>query len=75
MEPNFSSGPEVAGQGAMILNWKRKDLIRCKEENFYYKGDQPLEQIAHRNCGCPMPGSIQSQAGWGFEKSVLAKDS
>jgi len=26
-----------------------------------------LEQVAQRGCGCPLLGSIQGQAGWGFE--------
>ena len=24
-----------------------------------------LEQVAQRNCGCPIPGDIQGQIGWG----------
>ena len=30
-----------------------------------------LEQVAQRGCGCPLPGSIQGQAGWGCEQSGL----
>jgi len=33
-----------------------------------------LEQVAQRGCGCPIPGGIQSQAGWAArlgEKSFL----
>jgi len=30
-----------------------------------------LEQVAQRGCGCPLPGSIQDQAGWGFEQPDL----
>ena len=25
-----------------------------------------LEQVVQRDCGCPIPGGIQGQAGWGF---------
>ena len=24
-----------------------------------------LEQAAQRGCGCPIPGGVQGQAGWG----------
>ena len=33
-----------------------------------------MEQVAHLCCGCPLPGSIQSQAGWGFEQPGLEGD-
>ena len=32
-----------------------------------------LEQVAQRSCGCPLPGSVQSQAGWGFEQPGLVE--
>jgi len=25
-------------------------------------------RIAQKGCGCPLPGSFQGQAGWGFEQ-------
>lgn len=28
---------------------------------------EALEKVAHRNCGYPIPGNIQGQAGWGFQ--------
>jgi len=30
-----------------------------------------MEQVAQRVCGCPLLGSIQGQAGWGFEEPGL----
>ena len=30
-----------------------------------------LEQVAQRDCGCPLSGNIQGQAGWGFEQPGL----
>ena len=33
-----------------------------------------LEQVAHRSCGCPITGSVQSQVGWGFGQADLVKD-
>ena len=32
---------------------------------------ETLEQVAQRGCGWPLPGSIQGQAGWGFEQPGL----
>jgi len=26
-----------------------------------------------RSCGCPLPGSVQGQVGWGFEQSGLVE--
>lgn len=33
-------------------------------ENFL--GDEALTETAQKSCGCPIHGSAQSQAGWGF---------
>ena len=38
------------------------------------EGGETLEQLARRGWGCPIPGSVQSQAGWGFEQPGLVKD-
>ena len=32
-----------------------------------------IEQVAQRSCGCPLPGSVQGQAGWGFEQPGLGE--
>jgi len=38
-------------------------------KNFFYcEGGETLEQFAQRGCGSPLLGSIQGQAGWGFEQ-------
>ena len=31
----------------------------------YCEGGETLERVAQGGCGCPLPGSIQGQAGWG----------
>ena len=31
-----------------------------------------LEQAAQRGCGCPVPGGVQGQVGWGPEQPGLA---
>jgi len=33
-----------------------------------------LEHVAQRSCGCPLPGNVQGQVGWGFEKPGLVED-
>jgi len=40
---------------------------------FYDKGGEALAQVAQRRCGCPLPGSVQGQAGWGFEQPGLVE--
>ena len=30
-----------------------------------------LEQAAQRGCGCPVPGIVQGQVGWGPEQPGL----
>jgi len=32
-------------------------------------------QAAQRNCGCPIPGGVQGQDGWGPGQSDLVPDS
>lgn len=57
----------------MSLNRKRQIYIRYKEEIVYDECGETLEQIAQRS-GCPIPGSVQVQAEWGFEKPELVED-
>jgi len=46
----------------------KEGRFRYKEEILYYECCEKLEQVAQRSCGCPLPGSVQGQAGWGFEQ-------
>jgi len=39
----------------------------------HYAGGEALAQVAQRNCGFPLPGSVQGQAGWGFEQPGLVE--
>ena len=32
-----------------------------------------MEQVAQRSCGCPLPGSVQGQAGWGSGQPALVE--
>jgi len=38
------------------------------------EGGETLEQVAQRSYGCPLPGSVQGQVGWGFEQPGLVED-
>jgi len=29
------------------------------------EGGEALAQVAQRSCGCPIPGDVQGQVGWG----------
>jgi len=39
----------------------------------YCEGGEALAQVAQRSCGCPLPGSVQGQVGWGFERPGLVE--
>lgn len=43
-------------------------------EVFHRGGSNALDQVAQRNHGCPIPGGIQSEAGWGPGKPHLFFD-
>ena len=43
-------------QGRLRLDIRRK---------FFTEGGVTLEQVAQGGCGCPIPGGIQCQAGYG----------
>jgi len=31
----------------------------------FSEGDEALTQTAQSSCGCPIPGGVQGQVGWG----------
>ena len=37
------------------------------------EGGDTLAQVAQRNCGCPLPGSVQGQVGWSSEQPGLVE--
>ena len=55
------------------LNFKLKCQIqiRYQEEILYSECGEALEQVDQTSCGCPIPGSVESQVGWGFEQPGL----
>lgn len=54
----------------------RDDRFRVgvKKNCFYCEDGKALEQVAQRCCGFPIPESIESQVGWGFETFSVVKD-
>jgi len=47
--------------------------MRSKKEIIYYEGAEALDQVTLRSCGCPLPGSVESQVGWDFEQPGLVE--
>jgi len=42
--------------------------LDIKKLVLYSKSSEALEQVAQRRGGCPIPGDIQGQVGWGSEQ-------
>ena len=53
--------------------FKLKDDRLDVKQILYYEGGEALAQAAQRSCGCLLPGSVQGQAGWGFEQPGLVE--
>ena len=39
----------------------------------YCESREALAQVGQGSCGCPIPGSVQGQAGWGLEEPDLVE--
>ena len=39
--------------------------MNLKSRALYQESGEVLEQAAQRGCGCPIPGGVQGQVGWG----------
>ena len=37
----------------------------CQGKVLYNESGEVLEQAAQRGCGCPIPGGVEGQVGWG----------
>ncbi|KAK4815951.1 LOW QUALITY PROTEIN: hypothetical protein QYF61_010445 [Mycteria americana] len=51
----------------------KKGQFRLDIRKKFFTMRVALEQVAHRSCGCPIPGNVQGQVGWGFEQPGLAE--
>ena len=49
---------------AYRLRQKTKAARADVREKMFIQCGEALVQVAHRNCGCPIPGTIQSPDGW-----------
>jgi len=76
---HYSKGAyKKAGEGLFTRacsDRTRSDGFKLKESRFRldirkifcWEGGVALAQVAQRSGGCPLPGSVQGQAGWGSE--------
>lgn len=65
MEINFLAGPLVTQRGETVLIKREHAQIGNQEEKIYNQDSEKnvVKDVAQRNCGQPMLGSIQGQ-GW-----------
>ncbi|GAB0183236.1 mitochondrial enolase superfamily member 1 [Grus japonensis] len=47
--------------------------LDVRKKFFSCEGGETLEQVAQRGCGCPLPGNVQGQVGWGFGQCGLVE--
>jgi len=45
---------------------RRHSTFSITGRKYLNKGDEALEQVIQRSCGCPSPGGVQGQVGWLF---------
>jgi len=62
------------GKTSLIIITKADDnIIFLLYYILYCESGEALAQVAQRSCGCPLPGSVQGQFGWGFEHPGLVE--
>lgn len=46
----------------------------AREESFCAEGGEGVARVAQRGGGCPVPGNVQGQPGWGSEQADLVEE-
>jgi len=57
----------------VVLFWIIYKEFIDKRKKLFTEGGKALAQVAQRSCGCPLPGSVQGQVGWGLEQPGLVE--
>ena len=66
----WSNSDRIRGNGFELKEGK----FKCQEEILLSEGGEALGQVAQRTCGCPIPGGIRGQIGWGPGQPDLEPD-
>jgi len=70
----FKENKETVPEIQVVKSQKLTVAFRLDaRKKFFTVRVDALEQVAQRGCGCPLPGSIQGQAGWGFVQPGLER--
>ena len=57
-----------------IFKQKESRFTLVIRKKFYDEGDETLEQVAQRICGCPIIGSVRDKVGRDVEQPDLVED-
>jgi len=49
-------------------------ILDIRKKFFTVRVVRHWNMFRQRSCGCPLPGNVQGQVGWGFEPPGLVKD-
>lgn len=47
--------------------------MRYQKEISYFEGAEAVEQVVQRSSGCPIPGGVRGQPGWGSGQAGLVE--
>ncbi|XP_051493829.1 GPN-loop GTPase 2 isoform X1 [Apus apus] len=67
----LGQGQGGRGQGGWIKTGRGEMEVGHEEETLGCEGGESLAQVAQGSCGCPIPGSVEGQVGWGLEQPGL----